>query len=246
MTLHNVRNFDWRTDTDYTQRWETRRYDLERLCSLDMIMSYWTIPAIAHMLISFGFDDGEHVVFSVEIRREKHEKYSEDRRLLQGVRTQRHRGRRTRRDPGSNQCARRGRLFVPHPACRRPRSARLFLGYIAEANALLITPRFYNTITVNCTTLVYHMMQRIVGYLPLNYRLLFSGYLPEYVYRVGGLDRRFSLQELRSRGRITERAISADRSESFSADIRRGIAAPPDIGDDQAKEQHGRHVLGER
>jgi hypothetical protein len=77
VTLHNVRNFDWRTNTDFTQRWETRRYDLERLCSLDMIMSYWTIPAIAHMLISFGFDDGEHVVFSVEIRREKHEKYSE-------------------------------------------------------------------------------------------------------------------------------------------------------------------------
>ena len=245
VTLHNVRNFDWRTNTDFTQRWETRRYDLERLCSLDMIMSYWTIPAIAHMLISFGFDDGEHEVFSVEIRREKHEKYSEvggffkefelsviaaDERDVIRVRTN-----------VRGEDAYLYRILVPPAAIRS-----LFLGYISEANALLIAPRFYNTITVNCTTLVYHMMQRIVGYLPLNYRLLFSGYLPEYVYRVGGLDRRFSLQELRSRGRITERAISADRSESFSADIRRGIAAPPDIGDDQAKEQHGRHVLGER
>src|SRR5258708_16621322 len=42
-----------------------------------MIMSYWTGPAIAHMLISFGFDDGEHVVFSVEIRRERIESFSE-------------------------------------------------------------------------------------------------------------------------------------------------------------------------
>src|SRR5882672_961196 len=234
VTLHNVRNFDWRTNTDYTPRWETRRYDLERVCSLDMVMSYWTIPAIAHMLISFGFDDGEQVVFSVEIRREKHEQYSEiggffkefelsiiaaDERDVIRVRTN-----------VRGEDAYLYRILIPAAAIRS-----LFLGYITQANALLTTPRFYNTITVNCTTLVYHMMQRIVGYLPLNYRLLFSGYLPKYVYRVGGLDRRFSLQELRARGRITDRALDADRSESFSADIRRGIAALPDVGDDQAK-----------
>jgi len=88
-------------------------------------------------------------------------------------------------------------------------------------------PRFYNTITVNCTTLVYHMMKRIVGYLPLNYRLVFAGYLPEYVYRVGGLDQRYSLQELRALGRITDRARKADRSDTFSADIRQRIPGAP-------------------
>ncbi len=223
VTLYNVRNFEWRSNTDYTPRWETRGYDLERLNSVDMIMSYWTIPAIAHMLISFGFDDGEHVVFSVEIRREKTESFSEiggffkefelsiiaaDERDVIRVRTNV-----------------RGEDAYLYPV-RMPVSAMrsLFLGYIEEANALVRTPRFYNTITVNCTTLVYQMMERIVGYLPLNYRLLFSGYLPEYVYRVGGLDQRHSLRELRARGRITERAIRADRSGSFSADIRLGIA----------------------
>ena len=99
----------------------------------------------------------------------------------------------------------------------------LFLGYVREANSLVDSPRFYNTVTVNCTTLVYQMMKRIVGRLPMDYRLLFSGYLPEYVYRVGGLDRRYALEELRERGRITLRGRASDRSESFSADIRRGI-----------------------
>jgi hypothetical protein len=69
------------------------------------------------------------------------------------------------------------------------------------------------------------MMQRIVGYLPLSYRLILSGYLPEYVYRVGGLDQRYSLEELRAFGRISERAKEADRSDDFSADIRQGIPA---------------------
>jgi hypothetical protein len=222
ITLRNVRNFEWRSNTDYTQRWETRHYDLDRLNSVDMIMSYWTGPAIAHMLISFGFDDGEHVVFSVEIRRERIESFSEiggffkefelsviaaDERDVIRVRTN-VRGEDTYLY----------RLRMPVSAMRS-----LFLGYINEANTLVRTPRFYNTVTVNCTTLVYQMMQRIVGYLPLSYRLIFSGYLPEYVYRVGGLDQRYSIQELRALGRISERARGSDGGDSFSADIRRGI-----------------------
>jgi hypothetical protein len=224
VTLHNVRNFEWRSNTDYTQRWETRDYDLDHLDSVDMIMSYWSGPAIAHLLISFGFDDGAHVVFSVEIRREKQESFSEiggffkefelsilaaDERDVIRVRTN---------VRGEDDYL--YRIKMPVEDIRA-----LFLSYIGQANSLVKQPRFYNTITVNCTTLVYQMMQHIVGYLPMDYRLLLSGYIPEYVYRVGGLDNRFSLAELRARGRITERAKQADRSESFSADIRRGIPA---------------------
>jgi hypothetical protein len=222
VTLHNVRNFDWRTQTDYTQRWETRSYDLDHLRTVDMIMSYWKGPVIAHMLISFGFDDGEQVVFSVEVRRQKTQAFSEiggffkefelsivaaDERDVVRLRTN-----------VRGEDVYLYRLQLPQDAMRS-----LFLGYLGEANSLVDSPRFYNTITVNCTTLVYQMMKRIVGRLPLDYRLLFSGYLPKYVYRVGGLDHRYSLEELRRLGRLTERARISDRSESFSADIRRSI-----------------------
>jgi hypothetical protein len=228
VTLHNVRNFEWRSNTDYTQQWETRDYDIDHLNSVDMITSYWAGPAIAHVLISFGFDDGAHVVFSVEIRREKHQSFSEiggffkefelsilaaDERDVIRVRT--------------NVRGEDDYLYRIHMPVQDVRA--LFLSYIGQANSLVKQPRFYNTITVNCTTLVYHMMQHIVGYLPMDYRLLLSGYIPEYVYRVGGLDNRFSLAELRARGHITERAKKADRSESFSADIRQGIPAVSDL-----------------
>jgi hypothetical protein len=224
VTLRNVRNFDWRSNSDYTQRWESRSYDLTKLTSVDMIMSYWDGWAIAHMLISFGFDDGQHVAFSVEVRRRKNETYSElggffkrdglsiiaaDERDVVRVRTN---------IRGEDDYL--YRIRMPLAAMRS-----LFLGYVEQADRLLDTPRFYNTITVNCTTLVYHMMKRIVGYLPWSYRLLFTGYLPAYVYRVGGLDQRFSLEELRALGRITDRARHSDRSETFSADIRKGIPA---------------------
>jgi hypothetical protein len=224
VTLQNVRNFDWRSNDDYTQRWETREYDLERLDSVDMVMSYWDGWAIAHMLISFGFDDGRHVAFSVEVRRQKNQVYSEiggffkrdglsiiaaDERDVIRVRTN---------IRGEDDYL--YRMRMPRAAMRS-----LFVRFVEQADKLVDTPRFYNTITVNCTTLVYGMMKHIVGYLPWSYRLLFNGYLPAYVYQVGGLDQRFSLPELRALGRITDRAKQSDRSETFSADIRQGI--PP-------------------
>ena len=222
VTLRNVRSFEWRSDSDYTQRWVTRRYDLDQLHSVDLIMSYWSGSAIAHMLISFGFRDGEQVAFSVEIRRERHENFSEtggffkqfelsiiaaDERDVVRVRTN---------VRGEDDYL--YRINISQGAMRS-----LFLAYVEQANSLVRAPRFYNTITVNCTTLVYHMMKHIVGYLPLDYRLLFTGYLPEYVYQVGGLDSRYSLEELRVMGRITDRAKISDRSAYFSADIRRGV-----------------------
>jgi len=222
VALHNVRNFEWRSDSDYTQRWETRHYDLDHLTSVDMIMSYWSGPAIAHMLVSFGFDEVEHVVFSVEIRRKQGESFSEiggffkefelsilaaDERDVIRVRTN---------VRGEDDYL--YRIKMPASAMRS-----LFLAYIDQANRLADTPRFYNTVTANCTTLVYHMLKRIVGYLPLSYSLLLTGYLPQYVYRIGGLASAYSFEELRARGRITERAKAADLSGSFSADIRRGI-----------------------
>lgn len=222
VTLHNVRNFDWRSATDYTQRWETRTYDLDQLRSVDMIMSYWGMRAIAHMLISFGFENGSQVVFSVEIRRQTFQAFSEvggffkefelsiiaaDERDVIRLRT--------------NIRGEDDYLYQLHMS--RAAMRALFLGYVSEANRLVESPRFYNTISVNCTTLVYHMMKRIVGRLPLDYRLLLSGYLPEYVYSVKGLNPSFKLNELRERGRITDRAKRSDRSPDFSADIRVGL-----------------------
>jgi Domain of unknown function (DUF4105) len=222
VTLHDVRNFDWRSDTEYTQRWETRTYYLDHLDSVDMILSYWSGQTIAHVLISFGFNDGDHVVFSVEIRPEKSEGFSEiggffkqfelsiiaaDERDVIRVRTN---------VRGEDDYL--YRIQISESTMRS-----LFLAYIEQANSLVRTPRFYNTVTVNCTTLVYHMVKHIIGYLPMDYRLLLSGYLPGYVYGVGGLDMRYSLKELRAFGRITERAKRSDRSATFSADIRRGV-----------------------
>lgn len=222
VTLFNVRNFAWRSETDYTPRWETREYDLSKLQSVDMLTSHWGMDAIAHVLVSFGFDDDQFVTFSVEIRKKKGQQFSEvagffkqyelsilaiDERDAVAVRPN-VRGEDTFLY----------RIDMPE-AIRR----QLFVSYIEQANQLIEEPRFYNTVTANCTTLVFGMMQHISGGLPLDSRLLLTGYLPSYIEELDGLTDGFDLAQLRSAGRITERSKQAENSANYSKIIRQGV-----------------------
>lgn len=220
--LHNVRNFTWRSEEDYDIRWESREYDLSQLRSVDMTTSYWDLPAIAHVLLSFGFADGRFVVFSVEIRKERHEAFSEiggffKKFELSIVATDERDAIRVRTNVRDEDA------YLYRTRLNNAAARQLFLAFVAEANELAREPRFYHTVTANCTTLVFSMMRRIIGDLPLDYRLLLSGYLPAYVQKQRGLQLDYQLDELRALGRITERALEADQAEDFSARIRQGV-----------------------
>jgi hypothetical protein len=58
LTISNVRNFDWKTETEFTERWETRQYYLSKLATVDLFLSQWGNSNIAHFMMSFGFTDG--------------------------------------------------------------------------------------------------------------------------------------------------------------------------------------------
>ena len=219
-TLHNVRNFDWKSDTDMAQRWEDRHYDLDQLSSVDLFLSEWGDPGIAHTLISFGFSDGAYVVFSIEIRKETGEAYdplagffkqyeiayiAADERDIVRVRTD-----------VRGEDVHRYRVLLP-PDKRR----ELFLSYIANANERAREPQFYNTLTANCTTLVFDMVRVLVPGLPLDWRIILSAYLPGYLYDHGGLATDRPLDELKREAAISSRAIAADGAADFSAAIRR-------------------------
>lgn len=220
--LNNVRNFEWRSTTDYDIRWESRNYDLKRLRSVDMITSYWGLSSIAHVLVSFGFDDGEHVAFSVEIRRESHEHFSElggffkqfelsiiasDERDVVRVRS-------NVRDED---------LWLYRINLSPANARKLFRSFVLQANQLAERPRFYHTVTGNCTTIVFSMMKQIVDGLPLDHRLLLTGHLPAYVHEVNGMMPGLTLEELQRRGRITQQARDAGDDPAFSARIRQGV-----------------------
>lgn len=223
VTLRNVRDFDWRSETDYTPRWETRRYDLDQLATADLFLSYWMGPHIAHTLVSFGFDDGQQLVFSLEIRKERGERFSAlggfYRKFEQVLVAA------DERDIVRTRSNARGEdVYLYRLNVDREQLRSLFLGYVEDAESLRRQPRFYNTLTSNCTTIVFDLARRIAPGLPLDYRLLASGHFAEYAYDLGGLAPGFDYPALYAAGHINARALAADvDGTDFSAAIRAGV-----------------------
>lgn len=223
VVLDNVRNFRWRTAEDYDIAWERRSYDLDQLRSADLVLSYWMGPVIAHTLVSFGFADGRQLVFSLEIRKEVGESFDSlagffrryeatlvaaDERDIIATRTN----------------ARGEDVYLYRVAGLQGQALRsLFVAYLERAQALDAAPAFYNTLTSNCTTVVWELARRVDPSLPLDWRLLASGYFAGYVHARGALAPGEPMARLREAGRITLRARAGGDGEDFSRRIRAGV-----------------------
>jgi hypothetical protein len=231
VTLHNVRNFNWRSNEDYDIHWESRTVDLNKITGLNVIASYWMGPKIAHTLVSFDFADQEPLVFSIEIRKEKNEEFSafggffrkyelsliasDEKDLIY-----------TRSNIRNEQVY----LFpVKMPVAERK---ALFIEYLNKADELHDEAKWYNTLTSNCTTLVFDMVQAInTRRLPKDYRLFASGYLPNYLYDLKAINQNYSLKEWYRLAHINPRteqyAQQKDQSSKyFSKIIRLDIPKP--------------------
>ena len=225
LVVKNVRNFTWRSDTDFDQRWEQRTYNLSNVTDVDLIMSYWSGEAIAHTIVSFGFDDAARLAFSIETRKESHEGYSsiagffKEYELAMVAADE--------RDVVRVRSNVRGEDVRIYRLRMTPANAQLLLReYVQEINDLAREPRFYNTLTANCTNLVFDMVRVIHPGLPLDIRVLLSGYLPNYAYDLGATDTNVSFERLRETAKVHDNAVQADTDPLFSARIREGIPLP--------------------
>ena len=222
LTLSDVRDFEWRTDKDFTERWDPRSYDLSKLKTLDLFLAYWAGPEMAHVIMSFGFEDGDHIAWSVEVRRERNGEFSpiadafKSHTLVYLATTERDSVRLRSNVRGED--VRLYRLNTP------PDQARALLKeYAAESTALAEQPKFYNSITANCATVVFKLVRAAGSTLPFDWRLVVNGFLPGYLYDHGAVVTTMPLSELMERARISEKALAADQSPDFSQLIRVGV-----------------------
>jgi hypothetical protein len=228
VTLHHIRNFDYRSETDFTPAYYDRTFDLGQLDSVDLAAVYWMGPAIAHVFLSFGFTNGQHVAISIEARKERGEGYSSvqgffrqyelyyvvaDERDVIRLRTN------YRHDPPED-------VFLYRLHGPTANGRRLFLDYLRKINALKEHPEFYNSLTTNCTSNIWLHSRINPGHLPYSWKILLSGYVPEFLYDNGRLDTSVPFEELRRRSLINERAQAADKAEDFSQRIRARPAQP--------------------
>jgi hypothetical protein len=226
LTVKNVRNFDWTGPKTANERWETRRYSLAQLRSVDVLSLYWKGPRIAHTYFSFVWLNGEALSLSVEIRKEGDETYSPvagffkayelsilagDERDFYGWRVH---------FPKED-------IQLFRTRANSAEAGKLLIALLDAANERATTPEFYNTLTENCTTEVWMFTEAMGLGAPFDWRLFASGYLPDLLHDLKLLASSRPVEELREAGHIMPRVRSAlDRGltgAQFSNAIREGI-----------------------
>ena len=224
LTLENVRNFGWRSPTDFSENWEERRYDLSELQSADFYLVYFMGPLIAHSMVSFGFKDGRHLMFSIEIRKERGEAFSAIAGFFKRYELVFLAG--DERDYLFLRKAR-GEDVRLYRIKLSPEAARaLLLQYVREANDLAAHPKFYNTLTGNCTTVIFSMVRALSPTFPLDWRILLNGFLPSFFYDHGFVDTLMPLDELIRRSSVSDRIKMGLSEVEFGQRLREGLPNP--------------------
>ena len=221
LTIRNVRNARYHSTSQYVVFWEQRHYDLKRLDSVWFVVepfTDWRGPA--HTFLSFGFDDGQYLAISVEIRKELGESFSPwlgllrqyeltyivgDERDLIGLRAIH------RRDPV---------YLYPMRASAAHRRA-LLLDMLERANALAAQPEFYNTLTSTCTSNIVDHIEKIApGSMPFSLKTLLPAYADDLAFDLGLIDTTLPREQYRQAYRIDDLAVAHGDGEGFSAAIR--------------------------
>jgi hypothetical protein len=222
VTVHNVRNCDYRTGTDFTPHWETRKVRLSQITGMDVAINYWGSPWISHPIVSFLFADALPLCFSIETRKTIGQNYSAVRGLYRQY-TLIYIVADERDSIRVRSNYRHEDVYLYHTLASPAQARERFLEYIKALNALHDHPRWYNEITANCTTSI--RTQRSVNErAPWDWRMLINGKADELLYErhaiaTGGL----SFSELKQRSLINQRARAADQDPDFSRAIRANL-----------------------
>jgi hypothetical protein len=220
VALHNVRNSTYRTPQDFDLRYETRAYKIKDLKTLDVMVNYWGMEAIAHTFLSFGFSDGRYLAVSVEIRPEVGKAYDMlqgffkqyqliyiwgDERDLVRLRTN----------------YKKENVYLYRTSLSSVDVRKMFVSMLQATNSIHKKPQFYNTATHSCTnTLGNHIIETKIANIPFWKRKFLTGDVDKRMYKEGLLDTSLPFAELRRRAQIDERAKKSDQGVRFSEEIR--------------------------
>jgi len=224
VVIHVFRNCDYRTENDYTCQWEPRSYNLANLSGVDIFITWWGSPWIAHPIVSFDFGEQGHVAMSIETRDVMGQGYSairgffrqyaltyiaSDERDVIRLRTN------YRKDE---------EVYLFRTTAVRPIVRNLFLEYLQRANNLHQRPEWYNALTNNCTTnIAVSAAEARDVRTRFDWRILLNGKMDEMMYEHGGLvSDGIPLAALKEQAHINAAARAADDSPDFSSLIRKG------------------------
>lgn len=221
VTIENIRNFTYTSVSEYTPDYYTKTYDLDKIKTVDYLVEpFGDFSGAAHTFLSFGFEGGEYVSISVEVRKKKGQSFSAWRALLNQYEIMYVVG--DERDVVKLRTNyRKDSVYMYPTKIDEAHAKQLFLSMIKRVNELHDRPEFYNLITNTCTTnIVRHVNEISEVKVPFSYKVLMPGYSDRLAYDLGLLDTTLPFDKIRENYKINEKALKYGESEDFSIKIR--------------------------
>jgi hypothetical protein len=226
--IEGVRDCRYRTPEDFDVHYGTATVDLRALRSVDFVVErFHAFDGLAHTLLTFGFEGGQRIAISVEIRRERGESFSPIAGMFKNFEIIYVMG--TEQDLiGLRTNHRKSRVWL-YPIRTTPeRMRRLFVTMLERAERLAQAPEFYHSLLNTCTTnLVDHVVHLVPGRIPFSWRTIVTGYAGELAYELGLIDTSLAFDEAQRAFRIDEIAQAAPIDGSFPERIRAGRPGAP-------------------
>jgi hypothetical protein len=221
LTIHDIRDFRYRSENDYDIRYLTETYDLDRLSAVELILSYWDgNQKVAHTMLGFSFSDGRQLVVSSETRLQKGQLQNGLAGLFRQYQTLYVFG--TESDLLMLRTNFRGEDVYLYPTVTTPAEARiLLLDLVERANRLRAKPAFYNTLTDNCSTSLVPSLRKIRPPGGWDKRILMNGLADEMTFERGWLkhDPGTSFAEYKARHGISAKMKTCADPEQYSAQL---------------------------
>ena len=224
VTIRNVRDFEWRSNRDFDKRWIDMEINLDDVSKIWFVLEYFdpSRRQMAHTIMSFEMSDGTRLACSIEVRRERGERYHPVKGLFRqyeliyvwaterdviGVRTR---------------CRKRSVTHLFEAVVLGPGNERRMLeSYLKRTNKLSQSPEWYNTITNTCTTnIVRHVNEVYPGRVPRAVAILLPGLSPSLLQRNNLVKIDGTIEETLINSIIDERGKSWDGVTDFGDWIR--------------------------
>jgi len=227
VVLHEIRNFAYRTESDYVPHWDTRTVDLGKIQGVDLFLIDWGVPLVAHCIVSFRFDDGTYLATSIEARRIKDEEYSTFRGFFRQYEViyllaDEHDVVRLRTNYRSHE-----EVSLYRTRLTPADSRRLFENYLGWMNHARVQPEWYNAVTMNCGSAWIRLLDhaKIGGITRWDWRGLLTGDGDKMLYELGDLvTDGLPFAQLKRQAHLNPVARAADPDPDFSQRVRQGRA----------------------
>lgn len=232
VTITNFRDAIHRPGEPSEPRWITETFDLSKLEGLDLILQpFGGMKALAHVMLSFRFADGRHVVVSMEARQAKGASFDP----IAGF---------FRRDPLYPELGTERDLFFERLARTPPDEIQIypirqnieairlyFVRILKFVNESYHRPRFYSTLRESCMTTLINLAPESFASVPWHdIRRWIPGYSLPLFQQLGLVDNHVGADELVAKSRLREN-ISAPSNfpddAAWSAYIRAPAPALP-------------------